>query len=164
MSYTKARVRLLMLGLVTLAGLPGAVQAQTQVQITRLSDRNFGTISNFTSDISLRRNVCVYSSAPAARYNVTAVGSGTSGAFTIASGPNTLRYDVQWAGTTGATSGTALSANVVQGGFTTTAANPTCSVAPATTATLLVILRNANVTAATAGAYTGTLRLTIAPN
>jgi hypothetical protein len=159
-----ARFCLPFIGLAIQAGLPCAALAADQVKISRLTDYTFGPISNFTSDISIARDFCVYSSAIGGRYNVTAYGDGGGGAFTIASGTDTLAYDLQWAGTAGATSGTALRVNTPQGGFTSTAGNQNCSPGNTSTATLIVFLRNVDIAAARAGSYSGILQLTIAPN
>jgi hypothetical protein len=151
-------------GFVALAlALPTAAQAQ-QVRISRLTDVGFGTITALETDQRLTRNVCVYSSAAAGRYSITARGSGAANAFTIASGTQTIPYEVQWAQTSGQTVGTALSTGVALAGQTSAALNSGCTVAPTRTATLIVILRGTSLASATAGTYSGVLTLVVAPN
>lgn len=151
-----------MLGGIVLALSPFSAAAQEQARITGLSDVSFGTIANFTSDQSIAQNVCIYSSTD--RYSVTARGSGTGNAFTLASGSNRLAYEVQWASTSGQTSGTALSPNVALTGQTSfTFLGTTCFFGIFRTASLITILRASTLSTATAGSYSGTLTLVIAP-
>jgi hypothetical protein len=157
-------LRYFLAGLVALAaGLPSAALAQ-QVQISRLADRAFGTITALETDQRLSRNVCVYSSAAGGRYSITARGDGTGSAFTIASGIRTIPYQVEWAQISGQTTGTALTTGVALTGQTTAAVNSGCTVAPTRTATLIVILRGTSLASATAGTYSGVLTLVVAPN
>lgn len=142
---------------------PASADAQ-QVRISRLSDAAFGSLSNFTTDQQFNDSDCVFSSAAGRRYRVTASGSGTGGAFTLASGANRMPYEVQWAAASGQTSGTNLVAGVPLTGLTTTAANNGCTVAPTNTATLITILRANAKAAATVGNYTGTLTILVAPD
>jgi hypothetical protein len=132
------------------------------VRITALSDVGFATIANLTSDAVKAQSICLYSSSPTNGYRVTA--SGTSGGpFILSSGTNTLAYEVQWNASTGQTSGTQLSANVATGGFISNATQNSCNNGPATTASLIVVLRSSALSTATAGTYTGTLTLLIGP-
>lgn len=150
-----------------LAGLAALFTAQAapaqQVRISRLTDVAIGSISNFTTDIVRSQNVCAHSTAASNRYSVTARGSGTGNAFTLASGTARLAYEVQWAGAIGQTSGTNLVTGVAQGGFTGRGNTSTCGNG-VRTASLIVILRAAQVSAATAGTYSGVLTLILAPN
>jgi hypothetical protein len=132
------------------------------VKISALSDVAFNTIANLTVDSVKAQSICVYSSSPTNGYHVTASGPG-GGAFTLTSGSNTLAYEVQWNASTGQSSGTQLAANVATGGFTSTATQNSCNNGPATTASLIVVLRTAALSTATAGTYTGTLTLVIGP-
>lgn len=151
------------LGLATCVPSLNPAHAQ-QVRISRLTDVGFGTITNFTTDLIQTRSICVYSSAAGRRYSVTARGNGTGNAFTLASGSNRLAYEVQWAQTSGATSGTALISGVALTGQVTNAVNSGCTLAPTRTATLITILRATQTSAATAGSYSGVLTLIVAPN
>ena len=156
---TGAALALLGFGL-GLGPAPGHAQ---QVRISDLTDVAFGTISNFTTDLTRRQDVCAHSTAAGNRYSVTASGSGAGGSLDLQSGSGTLAYEVQWAGATGQTVGTNLVANVAQGGFSEVGSSATCK-SGIMTASLITILRSTAISAATAGAYTGTLTLILAPN
>jgi hypothetical protein len=143
-----------------LASQPGAAQ---QVRVTRLTDVAFGQI-NTLNDVSLTQNVSVCSSASDGGYTVRASGNGPGGAFLLTSGSNTLAYHVQWAGTTGQASGTALQANTTSPEFRSSANSLVCYFLQSTTATLIVRLAGTDTANARAGSYTGTLTILIAPN
>lgn len=157
---------LCLVGLPLLSLVPTCANAATNVRITGLSNVAFGTIANFTSNLSSSQSICIYSNAktPKDPYQVTARGSGSGGAFTLASGSNTLAYQVQWSDTSGQTTGTALTTGVALTNQTTNAAASGCTTGPITTASLIIILPSTEVQAAGAGSYTGTLTLVIAPN
>lgn len=139
--------------------LPTAAQTANTVQITKLSDVAVGTIANLESDTVRSENVCIFSGRPRNGYNVQAQGSGAGNAFTLSNGSNALAYEVQWAGSSGASSGTGLSTGVPLTGLTTAATDATCSSGPTTTATLFVVIRSTAASSATAGDYSGTLTL-----
>lgn len=133
------------------------------VQITGLADISF-TNQNPTVAASSAQSVCVWSNTSTKGYNIKATGSGSSNAFTIANGGNTVPYTVQWAATSGQSSGTPLTSGTALTGQTTTAVNATCSSAPLTTATLIVGISTANLqTMIGSATYTGTLNLLVAP-
>jgi len=140
------------------APLPAAAQS---VQITHLSDLGFGTITNVGVDQLQSESVCAFSGVLGGRYTVTASGSGTSGAFTLANGSSQLPYEVQWSGTSGQTSGTNLSSGAALGGQTTLLS---CPILQTSNASLIVILRAVSLSAATAGSYSGTLTIVLAPD
>lgn len=147
-----------------LAGLfPSSGTAAPNVQITGLSDVSFGILANLNADLNSAQSVCVFSNTKTNGYNVMASGTGTGGAFTLASGSRALAYEVQWSGSAGQTSGVQLSPNAALTGLTSTATQQTCNKGPATTASFIVLVRSANLSTATAGTYTGTLTLTISP-
>ena len=143
---------------------PVSADAAPQARITKLVDAAFGTISNFSTDLTNSQSICVYSTGTSGQYRVTATGDGSGGAFTLASGSYTLAYEVQWSASSGQTSGQSLTAGVALTGLTSTATSSNCSSGPVTTASLITILRTTGVSAATAGAYSGTLTLVVAPN
>ena len=143
--------------------MPVSAQAQ-RARINKLSDVAFGSITNFAIDQTRSQSICVFTTPLGTRYRVTATGSGTGGAFTLATGGSTMAYEVQWAATAGQTVGTALTSGVPLTNLTTAATRSGCTVAPATSASLITILRSATVSAARSGSYTGTLTLLIAPN
>lgn len=162
--------------------LPGAALAATQgtagatstgsvsisatipgrVQISGLTDIALGTV-NPTAAASQAEDVCVWSNTSGRVYNVTASGSGASNAFTLTDGTNVLPYAVEWAATSGQSSGTALVSGAALGSLASTATSPTCSAGPTASASLIVKLSAANLQAAVASAYTGTLTLVVAP-
>jgi hypothetical protein len=141
-------------------GLSATIPAR--VQITGLSDLAFGTLDP-SSAASSSENVCVWSNTATKGYNLTATGDGGSSAFTLTNGTTTLAYAVEWAGTSGQTSGSALTTNTPKTGLTSTATAPNCS--SSTTASLVVKFSTAQMQAAvgSATAYTGALTLVVAP-
>ena len=148
------------LGLVLLA-LPGGQAAAQQVRLTKLSDVDFGTLSS-TNEVSRAQNVCAFATSFSGLYSVRASGSGTAGALTLAGSGAPLAYEVQWAGSRNQTSGTALPANTTVGGFSDGDVLELCNLINLSSASLIVILRAAALSAATAGSYSGTLTLVIA--
>jgi hypothetical protein len=131
------------------------------VQVTGLSDVAFGTIGSFGSDLVRSQSICAFSGLLGGRYSVTASGSGAGGAFTLSNGAAALPYEVQWNTTAGQSSGIGLTANVPLGGQTMLLS---CPVLQTTNTSLIVILRAAQLHVATAGNYSGTLTVILAPN
>ncbi len=114
-----------------------------RAQITGLTDISFSAVDPATAATSSQSD-CVWSNTATKGYSITATGSGTSGAFTLAN--------------------SALTAGTALGGLTTTAANPTCSTGAATTSSLIVSISAPNLQGMAAGAsYTGTLTLLVTP-
>ena len=147
--------------LVFLAGAEhGAFAQATRARITDLSDLTFGQLSG-VGDASLAESVCAYSTNGS--YLVTASGSGSGGAFTLASAVGTLPFEVMWAASPGQSTGTALVAGVASQVFSTNATQHACNSGPPTSASLIVVIRVSTVAAAQAGSYQGTLTITIAP-
>lgn len=140
-----------------------AAPAGNNVRITGLSDVAFGTLANLSSDAVRSQNVCVFSNSPTNGYNIQATGSGSGGGFILASGGRTLAYEVQWAQLSGQTTGTQLSPNVSLTGQVSAATQPSCNSGPASSASLIVILRAGQLSTAAAGSYSGTLTLLVAP-
>lgn len=150
-----------------LLGLAVPGQAANRVRISGLSDVAFGSITSFTVDEVQSQSICLYSkSPPANNYSVTASGSGPGGAFLLTSPSGTLPFEVQWSDTPAQTSGSQLAANQALTGQHSTAGGGSvddCSSGPASTASLIVILRSAALGAALSGTYTGTLNLLVSP-
>jgi hypothetical protein len=147
-----------------LANPDAACAAASNVRISGLTNLTFNTVTDLTSDASLAEDVCLYSSSSTSGYHVTATGSGTGGAFTLsATGSNTLAYEVQWKGQAGQTSGSQLTAGSPLTGLVSSATQQQCNSGPAASASLIVILRAAALSSATAGSYSGSLTLLIAP-
>jgi len=158
------RVAFLLTALAVLALSPArAFAASANVQITGLSDINFGTLSNFSVDAVRAESVCVYSSTGS--YQVTATGSGPGGGFALsAGGARRLAYDIQWNSQSGQTSGTQLTSKSALTGLASTATAATCTSGPTTSASLIVIIRAATLSSAQVASYSGTLTLLIGPN
>lgn len=134
-----------------------------RVQISGLSDVSF-----LNQDPALpalnAQNVCVWSNTSTRGYNVTATGSGAASAFTLANGAATVPYSVEWAGSSGQSSGTVLTKATALTGLTSTATSVTCSSGPGSSASLVVKITAANLqTMQAAATYTGTLTLVVAP-
>lgn len=146
-----------------LAGfVSGQAHAQSNnVRISGLSDVAFGTLPMTGADSSVSENVCAFSSTTTKGYHITASGSGSSGAFTMANGAKTLAYEVQWNKLSGQTSGSSLTANVALAGQTSTASQQACNSGPSSSGSLIVIIRGSSIASASSGSYTGTLTLVI---
>ena len=132
-----------------------------KVRITKLSDVNFGTVGSLQTDARQSQSVCVYSNGQTATYSVAASGSGPGSAFTLSNGPYLLSYDLEWSSLAGQTSGNALAPNVALSGQTSAATNQQCSSGPSASASLTLVLRGTNLSAAREGAYSGSLTLII---
>ena len=134
-----------------------------RVQISGLSDVSF-TNQDPGTPAQNAQNLCVWSNTSTKGYNVTATGSGAASAFTLANGASTVPYSVEWAGTSGQSSGTALVTGSALTGLTSTATNATCSSGPGSSASLIVKISTASLQGMQAAAsYTGTLTLVVAP-
>jgi hypothetical protein len=144
-----------------LAATPAS--AADKIRITGLADVTYGTITNFAVDAVQAQDVCVFSNSSPERYRVTASGSGTGGSFLLSSGASTLPYEVQWNDQDGRTSGTQLLANQALHNQSSDSSQRACNSGPESTASLIVILRASAITAASAGTYSGTLTLLVAP-
>lgn len=137
--------------------------ASNNVRISGLTDLTFGTIANLGTDAVLSENVCAYSNSSTSGYRITASGSGTGSAFSLSSGTNQLAYEVQWSASPGQSSGSQLTSSVPLTGQISSATQQVCNAGPASSATLIVVLRSSALSNATAGSYSGTLTLVIGP-
>lgn len=138
------------------ANVPG------RVQISGLSDIAFGTVDP-TAAASNAQDVCVWSNSSGRAYSIIATGSGADDAFSLTDGTNELAYAVEWAGSPGQSSGSALTPATALTGLSSTAVSPTCSGGPTDSASLIVKMTSAELQAAIAGSYTGILTLVVAP-
>ncbi len=146
-----------------------SITKSVQAQISDLSDMTLSSWSIGQGAVQLYSNVCIYSSTGS--YKVTATGSGSSNAFTIASGSNTMPYSVVWnSGGVGslANTGTALTTNVQSSTLTNAStASATCSGGGSAndTARVVVNIANSDISAAASSStpYTGTLTMLITP-
>ena len=134
-----------------------------RIELTGLTDVAF-TNQDPTVAAASAQSICVWSNTSTKGYYVTASGSGTASAFTLASGASTVPYSVEWAGSPAQTSGTPLTAATALHGLVSTATNPTCATGPGSSASLVVRIGTADLQAMQAATtYTGTLTLVVAP-
>jgi hypothetical protein len=134
-----------------------------RARITGLTDVAF-TNQDPATAASSAQNVCVWSNTATKAYTITATGSGSASAFTLSNGTATVPYSVQWASSSGQTSGTALTAGTASASLTSTATHQTCASAPAASASLIVGITTADLGTMTSGSsYTGTLTLLVTP-
>jgi hypothetical protein len=140
------------------ASVPG------RVRISGLSDVTFSNVDPSAAATDAQ-SVCVWSNTSTRGYSITATGSGAASAFTLSSGAlPVVPYTVEWAPTSGQTSGTSLTAGTAQTGQTSTAINADCSAGPSASASLVVSVASATLQSMTAGVtYNGTLTLVVAP-
>ena len=140
-----------------------SVSVPNRARISGLTDI---TISNQDPNTAINnaQNVCVWSNTATKNYTVTATGSGASSAFTLANSSLTVPYSVEWAGSSTATSGTALTAGTASSAFTSAASQQLCSSGPSSSASLVVNMATADLGGMQAQTnYTGTLTLVVTP-
>lgn len=147
-------------GLLLSVAVP-AEAASNKVRVTALSDVAFGTLANLGADATQSQSICLFSDTSTAGYTVTATGTGPGGAFQLSSGAQALPFEVQWASSSGQSSGAALTPGVPLTGQVSTATHQVCTNGPATSASLVIVLRSAALSSAPAGTYSGTLTLLV---
>ena len=151
------------LGATSTGSVSISASVPSRVRISGLSDVAF-TNADPSVDASNAQNVCVWSNTATRGYRVTATGSGTANAFTLANGALTVPYSVEWSASSGQTSGTALSTGTALTSLTSTATNSGCASGPASSASLIVKVLSSNLqTMSASTSYTGTLTLLVAP-
>jgi len=151
------------LGTTSTGSISIGASVPNRVQISNLADVSF-TNQDPSVAASNAQNVCVWSNSSTKGYNITATGSGPANAFTLSNGAATVPYSVEWAGSSGQSSGTALSSGSALTGLTSTATNPTCSAGPSSSASMVVKITSASLQGMQAAtSYTGTLTLVVAP-
>jgi hypothetical protein len=151
------------LGTTSTGSISIGASVPNRVQISNLADVSF-TNQDPSVAASNAQNVCVWSNSSTKGYNITATGSGAANAFTLSNGAATVPYSVEWAGSSGQSSGTALSSGSALAGLTSTATNPTCSAGPSSSASMVVKITSASLQGMQAAtSYTGTLTLVVAP-
>lgn len=138
-----------------------AIAESNKVRVTGVSDVAFGTVANLGVDALRSQSLCLYAATATNGYTVTGIGSGSGGAFDLSSGTQSMPFDVAWNSAAGQSSVTRIIPNVPLTGQVSTASQQTCNNGPATTASLVIILRSAALSSATAGTYTGTLTLIV---
>jgi hypothetical protein len=151
------------LGTTSTGSISIGASVPNRVQLTGLADIAF-TNQDPAAAASNAQDVCVWSNTSTRGYNVTASGSGTGSAFTLANAALTVPYTVEWTGSAGQTSGTVLAPGAALAGLTSTATNATCSAGANETASLIVKISSASLQGMQAATnYTGTLTLVVAP-
>jgi hypothetical protein len=151
------------LGATSTGSISIGASVPNRVQLSGLTDVSFANQDPATAAASAQ-NVCVWSNTSTKGYNVTATGSGTANAFTLANGALTVPYSVEWAQTSGQASGTALATGSALTGLKSTATNALCAAGPSSTASMIVKMSTANLQSMQAATtYTGTLTLVVAP-
>lgn len=144
----------------------------TKPAYASITDLNDLTLTNWLQGdgaVTLTDDLCVYATGINGGYTVTATGSGAGGAFTLASGPNTITYTVRWNSggvgnlgnngvnlTPGVTSNRRRNASLDS--VNCTGANP------GPTARIIVRVTNGQMAGALKGIYTGTTTLLITPD
>jgi hypothetical protein len=135
-----------------------------RVRISKLTDID---LTNYDPSVEAvnAQNVCVWSNTATRGYRLTATGSGAASAFTLASGVlPVVPYSVEWANTSGQTTGSALLTTVALTGQTSSATSANCSSGPADSASLIVRIGAPDLQAMPAStSYSGTLTLLVAP-
>ena len=144
----------------TLVLTPDAALAD-KVRITSLSDVNFGMIANPQVEARRSQNMCVYSNGTGMTYSVSASGTGNGASFVLTSGANSLPFQVEWSDSTGQSSGVSLSPATPLTGQRSSATQQFCNSGPATSASMIIVLRPSDLTQAREGNYAGTLNLLI---
>lgn len=151
------------LGATSTGSIAISASVANRAQITGLTDVAFSAVDPSSTATSAQSN-CVWSNTATKGYSITATGSGTSGAFTLANGSLTVPYSVQWSASSGQSTGSGLTSGSALSGLTSTAVNPTCSTSPTTTSSLIVSISAANLQSMVAAtSYTGTLTLLVTP-
>lgn len=135
-----------------------------RVRISGLIDIDL-TNSDPSVDAAVAQNVCVWSNTATRGYRVTATGSGAANAFTLASGAlPVVPYTVEWAATSGQTTGTAFTTGSPLTSMTSSATNSNCASGPASSASLIVKVGAPDLQVMPASTnFTGTLTLVVAP-
>lgn len=151
------------LGATSTGSVTISASVPTRARITGLNDVAFTNQDPGTA-ASSPQNVCIWSNTATKAYTITATGSGSGSAFTLAAGANTVPYSVEWAPTSGQTSGSALTAGTASGSLTSAATHQTCTSGPSASASLIVRMSTADLSTMNAGSnYTGTLTLLVTP-
>lgn len=129
------------------------------VRISDLEDIDLGTFAG--GALAGRDDVCVWSTTRA--YTITASGTGVGFELSGAASGDTLAYSVEWADNAGETSGATMSSGTALTGRTANATSPDCSAGSNPNATVIVEVGEADLAAAAADTYSGTLTLVVAP-
>jgi len=140
-----------------------------QVQVSNLSDFNLPTWSMGDPGINTSIDICVYT-LKLLSANDYAVTASSPGGFVLKNGTQQIPYTLYWedsgVGNLGSSSGTQLTNGVKLGSRQNgNIISSSCSLLPAgPNARLYLKITQADMTAALAGTYTGTVTLMISPN
>jgi len=145
------------------------VSKPARVRISDLNDLTLASWVNGDGPVTLKDDVCVYSTKAQGGYTVKATGSGAGSAFTLANGDSVLPYSVSWnAGGVNALAdtGTQLVSNVTSAKMTGAARDSSsCNGStPGPTARIIVSMLETDMDAAVDGTYNGSLTLLVTPN
>ena len=147
--------------LLVLAAFPAQAPAQ-KVRASNFSDVDFGMLANLQGESRRSQSLCIYSNGQNRSYSVSASGSGPGSAFALSDGSFSLPFDVEWSDSANQSTGTPILPNTVLTGQLSSAGNQFCSAGPATSASLTIVLRGANLSKARAGTYSGSLTILVA--
>ena len=150
-------------GSVTINASIAARVAISNLNDLTFADSDFAPVIGTGNSAQKTDNVCAWSNNADRSYFITASGSGTANAFTLASASNpVIPYSVSWAQSSGQTTGAALTAGTKSAKLISAATTSTCG--GGNSATLIVAITGANAETMLAGAaYTGTLTLLMTP-
>jgi hypothetical protein len=144
------------------ASIAARVRISNLTDLT-FADSDFAPVIGTGNSVQKTENVCAWSNNADRSYFITASGSGSANAFTLASASNpVIPYGVSWAQSTGQTTGAALTAATKSSKLISSATTSTCG--GGGSATLIVAIAGADAETMLAGAaYTGTLTLLMTP-
>ena len=140
---------------------PAWAAPNDKVRLTNLQDIQLGTLG-IGGDVVAAQNVCAFSGANTNGYFVSGSGSGPGGTPALQSPAGTLPIELQWSGQSGQTSGSLVTSSLT-GPFYSVATHQFCNSGPSTSASLIVRIREGNISAAPAGLYSGSITIILAP-
>jgi hypothetical protein len=139
----------------------------SQVRISEIDDLTQFSNSECSGagDLCDVDDVCVFSNTASGRYNVKADGDGSGGSFEVSDTINTLPYNLYWNDKSGTNNGQIqLTSNIVETGFRDAdTMSVDCLGGSNLTARFFVEFLEADLVAAPASVYSGTVTLTIEP-
>ncbi|MEJ2451608.1 MAG: hypothetical protein P8047_13200 [Gammaproteobacteria bacterium] len=116
---------------------------------------------NGSTAVNLSSSLCVGTNATGYTITATSTNAAAGAPFILSDGTNTVAYNVAWATSAGATTGTAFgSSGATQSYATGPVSNIACA---ANNATAVITVPAANLQTAPASTYSDTLSLTVAP-
>lgn len=132
-----------------------------RVKLTKLSNVTFSSVDPSVA-VSNAQSVCVWSNTAGRKYTIKASGSGSSDAFTLTDGTDSVPYTVQWAQTAGQSTGLAMTAGTDLTDQSSSAVTQDC--VAGNSASLIVGIASPDLQGMTASTpYTGTLTLLVSP-